>query len=90
MGPDRVSNPGPLIYESGALPTALCSPAWSFDLDGLNIFLFPQPLEAIHELWLTGPVAFENMCKTVNMKAFWVEGQIMTLIFCNHKPLCSP
>ena len=24
MGPDRVSNPGPLTYESGALPTALC------------------------------------------------------------------
>ena len=23
MWPDRVSNPGPLIYESGALPTAL-------------------------------------------------------------------
>ena len=25
MLPDRVSNPGPLTYESGALPTALCS-----------------------------------------------------------------
>ena len=24
MLPDRVSNPGPLTYESGALPTALC------------------------------------------------------------------
>ena len=24
---DRVSNPGPLTYESGALPTALRSPA---------------------------------------------------------------
>ena len=24
---DRVSNPGPLTYESGALPTALHSPA---------------------------------------------------------------
>ena len=23
MWPDRVSNPGPLTYESGALPTAL-------------------------------------------------------------------
>ena len=23
MRPDRVSNPGPLTYESGALPTAL-------------------------------------------------------------------
>ena len=27
MWPDRVSNPGPMIYESGALPTALCGPA---------------------------------------------------------------
>ena len=27
MLPDRVSNPGPLTYESGALPTALRGPA---------------------------------------------------------------
>ena len=27
MWPDRVSKPGPLSYESGALPTALCGPA---------------------------------------------------------------
>ena len=27
MWPDRESNPGPLAYESGALPTALCGPA---------------------------------------------------------------
>ena len=27
MWPDRESNPGPLSYESGALPTALRSPA---------------------------------------------------------------
>ena len=26
---DRVSNPGPLTYESGALPTALRGPAWT-------------------------------------------------------------
>ena len=29
MWPDRVSNPGPLTYESGALPTTLCGPAYS-------------------------------------------------------------
>ena len=28
MLPDRVSNPGPLTYESGALPIALHGPAW--------------------------------------------------------------
>ena len=27
MWPDRLSNPGPLTYESGALPTALHGPA---------------------------------------------------------------
>ena len=27
MWPDRVSSPGPLTYESGALPTALRGPA---------------------------------------------------------------
>ena len=29
MLPDRVSNPGPLTYESGALPIALRGPAVS-------------------------------------------------------------
>ena len=28
---DRVSNPGPMIYESGALPTALRGPARSLE-----------------------------------------------------------
>ena len=30
MLPDRVSNPGPLTYESGALPIALRGPAGPF------------------------------------------------------------
>ena len=30
MLPDRVSNPGPLTYESGALPIALRGPAQSW------------------------------------------------------------
>ena len=32
MLPDRVSNPGPLTYESGVLPIALRGPAF-FDVD---------------------------------------------------------
>ena len=32
MLPDRVSNPGPLTYESGALPIALRGPASLFHL----------------------------------------------------------
>ena len=35
MLPDRVSNPGTLTYESGALPIALCSPALSTIIFGL-------------------------------------------------------
>ena len=31
MLPDRVSNPGPLTNESGALPTALRGPALTFE-----------------------------------------------------------
>ena len=43
MLPDRVSNPGPLTYESGALPIALCGPAIEFvlKLDHLNINPMP-------------------------------------------------
>ena len=33
MWPDRVSNPGPLPYESGALPTALRGPAFYVDIE---------------------------------------------------------
>ena len=32
MLPDRVSNPGPLTYESGALPIALRGPAAADDI----------------------------------------------------------
>ena len=35
MLPDRVSNPGPLTYESGALPIALRGPALIFHVNPL-------------------------------------------------------
>ena len=34
MLPDRLSNLGPLTYESVALPIALCGPAWSLCKNG--------------------------------------------------------
>ena len=37
MWPDRVSNPGPLTYESGALPTALRGPATKHDISSRQI-----------------------------------------------------
>ena len=40
MWPDRVSNPGPLTYESGALPTALCGPALVLKRDKYGIAVF--------------------------------------------------
>ena len=36
MLPDRVSNPGPLTYESGALPIALRGPATYEDMYKYN------------------------------------------------------
>ena len=38
MLPDRVSNPGPLTYESGALPIALHGPIRYEDTWRVNIF----------------------------------------------------
>ena len=35
MLPDRVSNPGPLTYESGALPIALRGPAFDMEIQPL-------------------------------------------------------
>ena len=40
MLPDRVSNPGPLTYESGALPIALRGPASYFLTHWTRIFLY--------------------------------------------------
>ena len=37
MLPDRVSNPGPLTYESGALPIALRGPASSKAIESNHI-----------------------------------------------------
>ena len=37
MLPDRVSNPGPLTYESGALPIALRGPA-NFNVEEYNSY----------------------------------------------------
>ena len=37
MLPDRVSNPGPLTYESGALPIALRGPANVTEVERLDV-----------------------------------------------------
>ena len=42
MLPDRVSNPGPLTYESGALPIALRGPALVLLITPENWEIFPH------------------------------------------------
>ena len=41
MWPDRVSNPGPLTYESSALPTALRGPARGAVGRGVTFVIIP-------------------------------------------------
>ena len=45
MWPDRVSNSGPLTYESGALPTALRGPVPRFECHTIHRFSMHQNLE---------------------------------------------
>ena len=46
MLPDRVSNPGPLTYESGALPIALRGPAG--DKRGITLSII-KALQELHD-----------------------------------------
>ena len=45
MLPDRVSNPGPLTYESGALPIALRGPAQPKDTNRMANGVDPDQIE---------------------------------------------
>ena len=70
MLPDRVSNPGPLTYESGVLPIALRGPAYTF---------VPAPGEAISKFTSIGSVVLqENMCKVVEIRGASVKSHRMT------------
>ena len=40
MWPDRVSNPGPLTCESGALPTALRGPAYIDGMESISVSVY--------------------------------------------------
>ena len=42
MLPDRVSNPGPLTYESGALPIALRGPANILSKEFSNSYMYME------------------------------------------------
>ena len=59
MLPDRVSNPGPLTYESGALPIALRGPAFDWTVAD-DMFFSPigqeYPFLQVSEIFLSRPV----------------------------------
>ena len=59
MWPDRVSNPGPLTYESGALPTALSGPAYS--VKGLFFKLMKSWYRLVLEVLFTQDSKVENL-----------------------------
>ena len=54
MLPDRVSNPGPLTYESDALPIALHGPAVLFEKEEKLSLNYP------HYLLLSGALKFSK------------------------------
>ena len=51
MLPDWVSNPGPLTYESGALPIALRGPA-SRVVKGYNDILTKSTSARVRSIWM--------------------------------------
>ena len=51
MLPDRVSNPGPLTYESGALPIALRGPAIEVDTLSVGLNLILKTNTIWYKLW---------------------------------------
>ena len=62
MWPGRVSNPGPLIYESGALPTALRGPAylWQYKAQGKE-YIVKRFCFAVYFFYFV-PVKFVDAC----------------------------
>ena len=53
MWPDRVSNPGPLTYESGDLPTALRGPGMEYSCSPVMSLMVHPVLSFSHEMiWM--------------------------------------
>ena len=55
MLPDRVSNPGPLTYESGALPIALRGPAGPPTYESVVLPIALRGPAAMHQYLITVP-----------------------------------
>ena len=73
MLPDRVSNPGPLTYESGALPIALRGPATCSGRP-----LNPVLLEHSAALYHYDRAACTRRYKHVNMQQVFCDQELQT------------
>ena len=76
MLPDRVSNPGPLTYESGALPIALRGPACSVDVyiyKVLVIIVMSNCLHCINARNLSIHAARMQLYIYLDMNLFYCE-----------------
>ena len=64
MLPDRVLNPGPLTYKSGALPIALRGPALHRLNDGISVTSFYQALFSVYgsKAFKYSPTIFVLLC----------------------------
>ena len=74
MLPDRVSNPGPLTYEPGALPIALRGPAYDLCVDGmLNqsslTSLYAKPITIMAAPITTKLILYRGQCHFIGDSA---------------------
>ena len=71
MWPDRVSNPGSLTYESGALPIALRCPAAGVDVVfNRNRNLFHKPFIPLSIGRICLKYSFKGLLTTIRMISF--------------------
>ena len=66
MLPDRVSNPGPLTYESGALPIALRGPAIVTVYEGYFFLRHYLHHIMLHQNWDTKRHNFTKTCPKIS------------------------
>ena len=66
MLPDRVSNPGPLTYESGALPISLRGPRWEDNIKEWIVVGFASSTRAAEDrTWWKGIVVKSSVVSLV-------------------------